>query len=119
MRSVAYLACFGLLAVVPAGAASAGEQTAAAPTSDAVRQAEETLKQEGYLANADGVFDAETRAAVTKFQERHALHVTGELDAETLSSLGVDDEQAQAGDAGEQQVGQPPVGPQVGRVPGR
>lgn len=113
MRAVPFVALAGMVAASPLLAA--GDEYSA----DVVRGAEEVLRDEGYLAQADGTFDDETRQALRRFQEERALHVTGQLDELTKRSLGLDAEAlATADESGQEEVGQPPRQPQIGATPG-
>jgi murein L,D-transpeptidase YcbB/YkuD len=59
-------------------------------TSHKVEEVQEALKEHGYDPGpVDGVFDAETEAALQSFQYSSGLAATGQLDAETLARLGV------------------------------
>ena len=51
---------------------------------------QERLADEGYYrGQIDGVFGAETRAALGQFQSNHGLRVTGALTNDTLAALGL------------------------------
>jgi len=65
-------------------------RTAGPTDTSTVMAAEQALSKFGYNpGNADGTFDANTRAAVMNFQKERGLQATGDLDAATLSALGV------------------------------
>ncbi len=115
MTAVPFVALVGLLAAGPLLAA----ERPTGPNAEVVREAEETLRDEGYLAQADGTFDDDTRRALSRFQEERALHVTGELDELTKLSLGLSSEALATAPESErqEQVGQPPREPQLGATP--
>ena len=76
---------FGGLARV--GLLSAGDD--AVPTEDAVRAAQERLKDLGYFPGMiDGNMGGATRGALAAFQTDHHIPVTSDLDAETTEVLG-------------------------------
>ena len=65
---------------------------------EGVRRIQNTLLQEGlYTGNVDGIYGAQTEAAVREYQAQNGLRVDGIAGDETLSSMGLSE--AAAGDA--------------------
>lgn len=63
---------------------------ALAQDGDAVRQAQQVLKDKGfYSGSVDGIYGPLTRKAVRSYQHDQNLNADGRLGPETLSSLGV------------------------------
>jgi len=61
-----------------------------AKNSDAVRQMQQTLQNEGhYRGKIDGTLGLRTRASLRGFQRAENLPVTGQLDVQTAGKLGV------------------------------
>ena len=61
-----------------------------AKNSDAVRQMQQTLQNEGhYRGKIDGTLGLRTRASLRGFQRAESLPVTGQLDVQTAGKLGV------------------------------
>ena len=61
-----------------------------AKNSDAVRQMQQTLQNEGhYRGKIDGTLGLRTRASIRGFQRAENLPVTGQLDVQTAGKLGV------------------------------
>lgn len=55
-----------------------------------IRQIQEALKARGYYqGRADGVLNAQTKAAIQQFQQENDLPADGNLDIETLQALGL------------------------------
>jgi peptidoglycan hydrolase-like protein with peptidoglycan-binding domain len=71
----------------PNGAAPSDQQ-ANSVSPDAVKQAQQELKDQGlYNGAIDGQFGPATRAAVQRFQQQNGLEATAMLDQETLQRL--------------------------------
>lgn len=61
---------------------------AAARADDAVAQAQQALKDQGYYyGQVTGEKNADTTAAIRRFQIRNGLQVTGDLNSETMRAL--------------------------------
>ena len=55
-----------------------------------IQQLQQSLNSKGYTAGqADGIWGAQTSAAVRKFQEDNNLEVTGTVNSETATTLGL------------------------------
>ncbi|HYF58667.1 MAG TPA: peptidoglycan-binding domain-containing protein [Burkholderiaceae bacterium] len=96
IRPRAFLSACALAATV---AASPGFAQSAAPdlAPATVRSLQHALMQGGYaVRSADGVWGAETVAALREFQRVRGLPVTGRPDARTMAALGVAAEGAPA-----------------------
>ncbi|HEX3538405.1 MAG TPA: peptidoglycan-binding domain-containing protein [Stellaceae bacterium] len=86
---------------------SAGGQT----SRDAVRQAQEQLREQGLYRGADdGVIGSGTRRALARFQRRNGLRVTGSLDEQTLSRLSGSSPQGYGATAGQAAAPMQPTG---------
>jgi Putative peptidoglycan-binding domain-containing protein len=60
----------------------------------AVQLVQERLRQDGsYTGAVDGIWGADSQAALEKFQQTHSLQVTGELNQATVATLGIPVEQ--------------------------
>ena len=60
------------------------------PTS-AVQNVQDRLRQAGaYTGRIDGIWGADSQAALERFQQAHQLQVTGQLNQATAATLGVD-----------------------------
>jgi peptidoglycan hydrolase-like protein with peptidoglycan-binding domain len=96
MRSTHVLA--GTLALTALSALPATAQPAAAPLAyvqplpgQAVQSVQERLRQAGvYAGRIDGVWGADSQAALERFQQAHQLQVTGQLNQATAATLGLD-----------------------------
>lgn len=65
-------------------------QHAQGMSSDAVKQAQQALKDKGHdVGPIDGRYGPLTQKGVKEFQEKQNMKATGRLDQETLSALGV------------------------------
>src|SRR3954451_19113281 len=72
----------------PAGASLAYVQPLPGP---AVQSVQERLRQAGiYAGRIDGVWGADSQAALERFQQAHQLQVTGQLNQATVATLGLD-----------------------------
>jgi peptidoglycan hydrolase-like protein with peptidoglycan-binding domain len=61
-----------------------------ATNADAVKQMQQTLRNEGhYRGKIDGALGLRTRASIRGFQRAENLPVTGQLDVQTAGKLGV------------------------------
>lgn len=70
-------------------------------SSAVIRQAQEKLSAQGYIAgSADGVWGPKTRAALEKFQKTKDITPTGVLDPQTLAALGINGQQTAAANTG-------------------
>lgn len=88
-----------LFGVLLAGAATAPASVAQAPpalaytqplTPPAVRAVQDRLRQAGnYNGRVDGIWGADSQAALERFQQTHALQVTGQLNQVTATALGI------------------------------
>lgn len=89
MRLQKYLACCLVLSFLSAALAEPLDtEYLVDMTADEVYQLEERLSALGYLSGEyDGVFDAETSAALESFQQANGLEVTGSADGTTLDRL--------------------------------
>jgi peptidoglycan hydrolase-like protein with peptidoglycan-binding domain len=57
----------------------------------AVQSVQEQLRQSGvYAGRVDGVWGADSQAALERFQQTHQLQVTGQLNQATVATLGLD-----------------------------
>ncbi len=96
MRSTHVLA--GTLALTVLSALPATAQPAGAPLAyvqplpgPAVQSVQERLRQAGvYAGRIDGVWGADSQAALERFQQAHQLQVTGQLNQATAATLGLD-----------------------------
>jgi len=60
----------------------------------AVQLVQERLRQDGsYTGAVDGIWGADSQAALEHFQQTHSLQVTGELNQATVATLGIPVEQ--------------------------
>jgi peptidoglycan hydrolase-like protein with peptidoglycan-binding domain len=60
----------------------------------AVQLVQEKLRQDGsYTGAVDGIWGADSQAALERFQQTHSLQVTGELNQATVATLGIPVEQ--------------------------
>jgi peptidoglycan hydrolase-like protein with peptidoglycan-binding domain len=59
------------------------------PSSERYAEIQKALVDRGYLAEANGNWDAASIAAMKKFQEDQALHADGKLSALALTALGL------------------------------
>lgn len=91
------LLVLGVVLLASAAPAAALAQRAAAPTYEqplsatAVRDVQARLHQLGYYGGpVDGVWGADTRAAVEHFQASRHLAVTGQLNQATVTAMGLD-----------------------------
>src|SRR6266496_2725363 len=57
---------------------------------EAVRSAQQALRELGFGIDADGLFGSKTEAAVKEFQRQNALNPDGIVEPQTLHSLGLD-----------------------------
>jgi len=63
-------------------------------TPKAVQLVQERLRQDGsYTGAVDGIWGADSQAALEHFQQTHSLQVTGELNQATVATLGIPVEQ--------------------------
>jgi uncharacterized protein YcfJ len=63
----------------------------ATPSGEQIRQAQRKLNEMGYHSgHVDGVWGAESRAAITNFQASEGLAATGQLNKETMEALGIE-----------------------------
>jgi peptidoglycan hydrolase-like protein with peptidoglycan-binding domain len=77
----------------PGGVAGAAPATAApgALSPDAVRAVQNRLRQLNfYSGGVDGVWGADTQAAIERFQQGRGLQATGQLNPATIAALGLD-----------------------------
>ena len=96
MRSTTVLA--GSLALAALSALPATAQPPPAPLAyvqplpgPAVQSVQERLRQAGvYAGRIDGVWGADSQAALERFQQAHQLQVTGQLNQATAATLGLD-----------------------------
>jgi peptidoglycan hydrolase-like protein with peptidoglycan-binding domain len=96
MRSTTVLA--GSLALAALSALPATAQPPPAPLAyvqplpgPAVQSVQERLRQAGvYTGRIDGVWGADSQAALERFQQAHQLQVTGQLNQATAATLGLD-----------------------------
>lgn len=85
---------FAGVTVAPASFA----QTAAAPLAyvqplspQSVQAVQDKLRQAGaYTGNVDGIWGADSEAALQHFQQTHQLQVTGQMNQATAATLGID-----------------------------
>ena len=57
----------------------------------AVQMVQDRLRQAGvYSGRIDGIWGADSQAALERFQQAHQLQVTGQLNQATAATLGVD-----------------------------
>ena len=94
MRHHAFLV--GVLLAGSVAAPAAMAQTTPAPTyvqpltPSAVRMIQDRLRQAGdYSGHVDGVWGADSQAALERFQQVHGLQVTGQLNQVTVTALGL------------------------------
>jgi peptidoglycan hydrolase-like protein with peptidoglycan-binding domain len=60
----------------------------------AVKLVQQQLRQEGaYTGRIDGIWGADSQAALARFQQTHGLQVTGQLNQATVASLGIPPEE--------------------------
>lgn len=52
-----------------------------------IQNAQEALKDKGYMVSIDGVVGGQTSAAIREFQQDNNLSVTGTLNSETMAAL--------------------------------
>lgn len=94
MKPSAFLVGALLAAIVAAPVASA--QTPPPPTyvqpltPSAIRLVQDHLRQAGaYTGAVDGIWGADSQAALERFQQTHSLQVTGQLNQVTVTALGL------------------------------
>jgi N-acetylmuramoyl-L-alanine amidase len=89
-RLIAFLMICFLASLVAVHAQAVGERNLYwGNTGNDVYQVQQRLIWWGYMqGNADGVYGAQTFAAVQLFQSRNGLNVTGSVDADTFRALG-------------------------------
>jgi peptidoglycan hydrolase-like protein with peptidoglycan-binding domain len=59
-------------------------------TPQAVKMVQQGLRQQGaYNGEIDGVWGADSQAALERFQQTHGLQVTGQLNQATIATLGI------------------------------
>lgn len=68
-------------------AASAAGETQLSSTQ--VQNLQESLRSQGYSVTVDGVWGANTQAALRQFQQANNLDASGSLDAQTRTALGI------------------------------
>jgi N-acetylmuramoyl-L-alanine amidase len=94
MRYPALLAAgLGLAALTPAAAQPAAPPLAYVQPlpSAAVQNVQDRLRQAGvYTGRIDGIWGADSQAALERFQQAHQLQVTGQLNQATAATLGLD-----------------------------
>src|SRR3954451_1536242 len=81
------------LSALPATAQPAGASLAYVQplTGTAVQSVQERLRQAGfYNGRIDGVWGADSQAALERFQQAHQLQVTGQFNQATAATLGLD-----------------------------
>ncbi|HEX3348104.1 MAG TPA: peptidoglycan-binding domain-containing protein [Acetobacteraceae bacterium] len=113
MRSLALLAAFALIAQ-PAAAQTA--QTAPPAlnyvqplTPAGIQAVQQRLQQAGaYSGQVDGVWGADSQAALTQFQQLHQLQVTGQMNQATAAVLGLNITQLLGGGSAPTPVAQQP-----------
>jgi peptidoglycan hydrolase-like protein with peptidoglycan-binding domain len=96
MRSTTVLA--GSLALAAQSALPATAQPPPAPLAyvqplpgPAVQSVQERLRKAGvYAGRIDGIWGADSQAALERFQQAHQLQVTGQLNQATAATLGLD-----------------------------
>jgi peptidoglycan hydrolase-like protein with peptidoglycan-binding domain len=63
-------------------------------TPQAVQMVQQRLRQQGaYNGEIDGVWGADSQAALERFQQTHGLQVTGQLNQATVATLGIPPDQ--------------------------
>jgi peptidoglycan hydrolase-like protein with peptidoglycan-binding domain len=59
-------------------------------TPQAVQMVQQRLQQQsGYTGQIDGVWGADSQAALERFQQSHGLQVTGQMNQATVATLGI------------------------------
>ncbi len=104
MRTLLPAGAFVLLAAVaPAAAQVPPALTYTQPLApQAVQMVQQQLQQQGaYSGRIDGVWGADSEAALVRFQQDHGLQPTGQLNQATVATLGVPADQLLS-------AGQPP-----------
>ena len=82
----------GTLVALPAGAQTAPPLAYVQPVApQAVQDVQSRLRQAGvYNGQIDGVWGADSQAALERYQQAHQLQVTGQLNQATAATLGLD-----------------------------
>src|SRR4051812_25396525 len=82
----------GTLSALPAAAQTAPPLVYVQPMPpQSVQQVQDRLRQTGfYNGRIDGVWGADSQAALERFQQAHQLQVTGQLNQATATTLGLD-----------------------------
>lgn len=98
MRTSSLTAAFFLTAIAPAAAQPAQTPPALTYTQtlapQAVQLVQQQLRQQGaYTGRPDGIWGADSQAALERFQQAHGLRVTGELNQATVATLGIPPDQ--------------------------
>ena len=69
---------------------AAGAPMAQNLSRDTLRQIQQSLSDQGYETNVDGIWGERSREALIEFQRAQDLAPTGELDPPTMTALNVD-----------------------------
>jgi peptidoglycan hydrolase-like protein with peptidoglycan-binding domain len=82
----------GALSALPAAAQTAPPLVYVQPMPpQAVQQVQDRLRQTGfYNGRIDGIWGADSQAALERFQQSHQLQVTGQFNQATAATLGLD-----------------------------
>jgi peptidoglycan hydrolase-like protein with peptidoglycan-binding domain len=82
----------GTLSVLPAAAQTAPPLAYVQPVSpQVVQDVQNRLRQAGvYSGQIDGIWGADSQAALERYQQSHQLQVTGQLNQATAATLGLD-----------------------------